>query len=45
MQTLAPAAALGPLGWIAAAGFMTGFTFETVADVQKFYFKSANPDK
>lgn len=44
-QTLAPAAALGPVGWLAAAGFLTGFAFETIADLQKFNFKSANPDK
>ncbi len=45
MQTLTPAAPLGPLGWIAAAGFVAGFAIETVADLQKFYFKSAHPDK
>ncbi|EIE22535.1 DUF1295-domain-containing protein [Coccomyxa subellipsoidea C-169] len=44
-QTLTPAAPLGPLGWIAAAGFLAGFAIETVADLQKFYFKSAHPDK
>ena len=45
VQTLTPAAPLGPLGWIAAAGFLAGFATETVADLQKFYFKSAHPDK
>ena len=44
VQTLAPAAVLGPVGWLAAAGFLTGFAFETIADLQKFNFKSANPD-
>ncbi|BDA45900.1 hypothetical protein COCOBI_07-6870 [Coccomyxa sp. Obi] len=44
-QTLAPAVALGPVGWLAAAGFITGFAFETIADLQKFQFKTANPDK
>jgi steroid 5-alpha reductase family enzyme len=33
------------LGWLAAAGFFAGFAFETVADLQKFYFKSTHPDK
>lgn len=45
VQTLAPAVALGPVGWLAAAGFLIGFAFETIADLQKFNFKSANPDK
>ena len=44
-QTLTPAASLGPLGWMAAAGFLVGFAWETIADLQKFQFKSQNPDK
>jgi len=45
MQTLAPATQLGPLGYIAGAGFLVGFAWETVADLQKFWFKNQNPDK
>ena len=45
VQTLAPATQLGPLGYLAGASFLVGFVWETVADLQKFHFKSQNPDK
>ena len=45
LQTLAPAKALGPLGYAAGAAFLVGFAWETVADLQKFWFKSRHPDK
>ena len=45
VQTLAPAAQLGPFGYLAGGAFLVGFVWETVADLQKFYFKSKNPDK
>jgi steroid 5-alpha reductase family enzyme len=46
-QALGPGAALGPVGWLAAAAFAGGFATETLADYQKFVFKSdpANKDK
>ena len=45
VQTLAPATQLGPLGYLAGASFLVGFVWETMADLQKFHFKSQNPDK
>ena len=45
LQTLAPAKALGPLGYAAGAAFLVGFAWETVADLQKFWLKSKHPDK
>lgn len=45
LQTLAPAAQLGPFGYLAGAAFLVGFVWETVADLQKFHFKNKNPDK
>lgn len=45
IQTLGPAATVGPFGYLAAAAFLCGFAMETVADLQKFYFKSEHPDR
>jgi steroid 5-alpha reductase family enzyme len=45
LQTLVPAKALGPLGYAAGAAFLVGFAWETIADLQKFWFKSKHPDK
>ena len=45
-QTLAPATQSGTPGLdLAGAAFLVGFAWETVADLQKFHFKSKNPDK
>ena len=46
-HALAPAAAITPLAWVCAAGFVAGLGLEAVADYQKFKFKSepGNKDK